>query len=274
VRFSEEDERFLRPGTQRLLGLAGLLGARSLPYSVVKTGASRHVVARVGKGLPRLALAAHYDRVSGSPGVLDNSCACIQLADFAQRRARAGGPPLLFLFTDGEEAAGSSGAAEQGSFSLARALRSVGEGEGGSEPLFPPVLVLDVTGRGDRIVLSSSPAALFERNGLGDTRAARAHESLVGLAREAAARAGLAQPSLLPLPWSDDLGLALGGFGALTLSLLPASELALLPAGVKPATWGYLHGPGDGPRLAEPGAFALVAAFLDALAQIVPDKLY
>ena len=219
---------------------------------------------RRGSGLPRLALAAHYDRFPGSPGILDNSCACLQLADFAARCPASGGPPLLFLFTDGEEAPASSGAAGQGSFALAQALRSLGEGC--SEGLFPPVLVLDVTGRGDRLLLSSSPALLFERNGLADSPAAAAHGALVALAIAAASRARLEKPRLCPLPWSDDLGLALGGLGALTLSLLPAAELEVLARGGRPATWDYLHGPGDGPELAESAAFALVASFLDALA--------
>jgi Zn-dependent M28 family amino/carboxypeptidase len=260
----------MRPGGDRLVALAGLLAARDLPYSIVKIGGARHAIVRVGEGRPRLALVAHYDRVGGGPGALDNSCACIQLADFAARLRSAGRgaasepsprASVLVAFTDAEEAPGSGEASTQGSFALARSLRAAA----------PPgeamaALVLDVTGRGGRLLLSKAPAELLERNGLSTSEAASGNRALLALARKAAAAAGIAPPIEAALPWSDDLGLTLGGLPALALSLLPEEEAAILAAGGRPPLWDILHTEADAPELAEDSAFALVASFLDALA--------
>lgn len=264
--FAEDAERFMRPGGDRLVALAGLLAARGLRYSVVKTAEARHLVVRVGAGRPRLALVAHYDRVPGSPGTLDNSCACLQLVEFAARRKAAGEPsaaPVSFLiaFTDAEEAPGSGEAATQGAYALARKLKAAAKA---GEEL--AAIVLDVTGRGGRLLLSNAPAELMARNGLSGSPAAAGHRSLVGLAKRAAARAGIAAPLEAALPWSDDLGLTLGGLPALALSLLPEAEAPALAAGRRPPLWELLHTASDSPGLAEEASFALISSFLDALA--------
>lgn len=278
MRFSEEAERFLQPGSERLVVLAGLLAARGLRYSVVRTGTARHLLAPLGEGRPSLIIAAHYDRFPGSPGALDNSCACLQLVEFAGRvRARGpAAPSILLAFTDAEEVPATGGAKGQGAFSLARALRSASEpsalaaagaGARRAAPFeVPPALVLDVTGRGDRLLVSSTPARLLARHGLAASRSAAGYRSLVALAGRAAARAGLPAPERLPLPWSDDLGLVLGGLAALVVSLLPEPELASVRSGSRPATWDLLHGPEDGPELASEASFDLMARFLDAVA--------
>jgi Zn-dependent M28 family amino/carboxypeptidase len=270
MRFSEDAERFLLPGGDRLVALGSLLSGLGLRYSVVKLGEARHVVMQAGKGKPRLALIAHYDRHPGSPGTLDNSCACLQLASFAARLSMAAGPgaraagkagaaaPILFVFTDAEEAPASGGADSQGSFALARALTA----KGGALS----ALVLDVTGRGRRLVCSTAPAALLARNGMEDSPVAAGYRSLADFAALAAARAGLETPLAAELPWSDDLGLTLGGLPSLALSLLPEKELPLLAANRKPPTWELLHTAEDCPDKAEEGAFEVMAAFLDSLA--------
>jgi hypothetical protein len=272
VRFSEDEARFLKPGCDRLVALAGLLAARSVPYSVARTGGDRHVIARIGRGRPVLALAAHYDRVEGSPGVLDNSCACLQLVALAASLSaapRATAPsglaprspaPLIIAFTDAEEAPSTGAALSQGSYSLARALKAA--------RVPPPTLVLDVTGRGDRLVYSTSAEGLLSRAGLGLSSAAEGRTLLVARVLAAASRASLKSPLPVALPWSDDLGLTLGGLPALALSLLPEEEAALCARGGRPPTWDFLHGPDDGPALAEESAFDLMAAFLAELVRL------
>jgi hypothetical protein len=283
VRFSEDEERFLKPGCDRLVALAGLLAARSVPYSVARTGGDRHVIVRIGKGPPALAVAAHYDRVEGSPGVLDNSCACLQLVSLAASLASAsaaaaadvpGGAepggraipprPLIIAFTDAEEAPATGAALSQGSFGLAVALKAAYESAGAGLP--PPTVVLDVTGRGDRLVYSTSAERLLSRAGLAGSRAAAGRAGLVEEAIAAARSASLERPLPVALPWSDDLGLTLGGVPALAVSLLPADEAALCARGGHPATWDLIHGPADGPALAEEKSFRVMAAFLRELA--------
>jgi Predicted aminopeptidases len=286
--FSEEAERFLRLDCDRLVCLAGILASRGLPYSILKTGSARHLAVRLGSSSPALVLVAHYDRAPGSPGALDNSCACLQLVDFAQRVSASGpdaAPSLLFVFTDEEEAPGSGiarggasggasgvrGASSQGSFALSRALAKalsrLDRAKGRTAPAFR-AMVFDVTGRGDRLLLSTAPAELLDRNGLSDSPAAAGYRELAALARRAASGAGLAPPVEAKLPWSDDLGLTLGGIPALAVSLLPDYEARALSAGLKPRTWDYLHSPEDLPGLATESAFGLMSRFLDSLAQL------
>jgi len=290
-RFLENAERFMRPGVDRLAALGEVLAGLGLRYSVVRLGGARHVLMQVGKGPPRLALVAHYDRFSEGSGALDNSCACLQLADFAARLSArraagegddrssagsglaapktptAGGAEprakpvsLLIAFTDAEEAPGSGEASSQGSFALARALMAKGAPVPGLS-----ALVFDVTGRGGRLVYSTAPESLLRRNGLESSSVAVGYRSLVDLASRAAEGARLEPPVAAELSWSDDLGLTLGGIPALTLSLLPEAEIPILEARQKPPTWMLLHTDQDSPDKAEPEAFRVVAAFLDSL---------
>jgi Zn-dependent M28 family amino/carboxypeptidase len=250
----------MRLGSDRLVCLAGILASRKLGYSILKTGEARHLVARTGKEAPRLILVAHYDRASGSPGTLDNSCACLQLADFAYRASSAT-LPLLFVFTDAEEVPALGEASSQGSFALARSLSSTGLQAEGLR-----ALVFDMTGRGDRLLLSTAPGELLERNGLSLSSVASGYRELAALAERAASRAGIVSPLAITLPWSDDLGLTLGGIPSLTVSLLPEEEASALSSGKRPRTWDYMHSPSDLPSLAWELSFALMGRFLDALA--------
>lgn len=285
MEFGPEASRFLKLDAERLILLASMCAARSLPYHVIKTGRARHLLVKVGKGRPRLVLAAHYDRAPGSPGVLDNSCACLQLLELAARLgsgAAMGGEAALVIFTDAEELLGSGAVESQGAYGLAAALRAVRRGRGRGDPSPLPVLVLDVTGRGDQLLISSAPRELLRRGELGDSSLAAGHEALVGLALRGASRARLAQPMSLRLPWSDDLGLILGGVPALAVSLLPRAEaeayregLGLLPVSgppdreglglAWPPSWARLHGPGDSEELAEGSSFELMSRFLEAV---------
>lgn len=276
----------MRLGCDRLVSLAGLLASLGLDYSVLRSGEARNLLVRPGKAKAGCLLVAHYDRVELSPGALDNSCACLQLASFAAREAAraaapgsaaARGSPFLFAFTDAEESPGLSGiaagshgggagspggAASQGSFALAKAFVSALSREQAS---VRGAFVLDVTGRGQRLLLSTSPIKLLERNGLGSSSAASGYRGLLELARRAASLAGLEPPLEAELPWSDDLGLTLGGLPSLALSLLPKREAEMLAAGQRPPTWELLHSPEDRPELAEEASFDVMGRFLDAL---------
>jgi hypothetical protein len=111
-------------------------------------------------------LTAHHDRVPGTPGALDNSAACLQLWRFvtgSQRvvpgSSRQPGqirPREVFntvaVFTDREELSGAP-VEEQGAYALGKAFAGLGYDT-------PLVLSLDVTGRGDALVLSSSCSGL------------------------------------------------------------------------------------------------------------------
>jgi hypothetical protein len=210
-------------------------------------------------------LTAHHDRVPGTPGALDNSAACLQLWRFVTCSQRFGpglGPrnsrgrmqekiPEIFntvaVFTDHEELSGAS-VYEQGAYVLGKAFGSLGYG-------LPLVLSLDVTGRGDALVLSSSCSGLADmpRMRAEEVRLANAdekshsqggtiktagykqvnrphiHESLAAEVLDLAGSlgrhlAGRMPVYHLPVPFGEDIGFMLAGVPALVCTVLPRHE--------------------------------------------------
>jgi hypothetical protein len=216
-------------------------------------------------------LTAHHDRVPGTPGALDNSAACLQLLRFVTASQRPGtGPGLrnsqgritgkipevfntVAVFTDHEELSGAS-VSGQGAFALGKAFAGLGYG-------LPLVLSLDVTGRGDALVLSSSCSGLAEmpRMRAEEDRVSRAdgknhadgdnkgrdgvvrtaghqrvlippiHEALAAEVEDLAASlgrhlAGRMPVYHLPVPFGEDIGFMLAGVPALVCTVLPRHE--------------------------------------------------
>ncbi len=273
MRFEQDFRAFLAPGADRLVRLSGMLARRGLEGKVLAIGSRRHLLVRLGPGAPKTLLVAHYDRVAGSPGALDNSAACLVLADVGARLSGGGEAAGLFLlFTDGEEAPASGGPLSQGAYALATGLRSVfGKAR-------PSIYIFDVLGRGTRLLLSTASRRVTEGH--------RGHlEAMEGGAIEAALNAGLAPPARLPLPWSDDLGFTLAGMSSIVISMLPETEASLLEKGMAdcgaasterfpgrdalgpswPPTWDLLHSPKDGPELIEREALGKMADFCAGL---------
>ena len=261
---------FLAPGCDRLVRLSGILAKRGLEPRVLGIGERRHLLVRLRQGPPSLILVAHYDRVDGSPGALDNSAACFVLAEAGAKIKEdpAAGRGIFLLFTDGEEVA-SGNPLSQGSYAFATGLRKIiGEAR-------PEIFVLDVVGRGSRLIVST--ASRMAGEGMG--QAANSQFDLMeDRVAESSRQLGMQSSLRLPLPWSDDLGFALAGMPSLVLSLLPSSEAlgleralslfsvqrpARLPSREElgtawPRTWSLLHGPEDGPELLESSSLALM----------------
>lgn len=270
MRFEREFLAFLAPEADRLVRLSGLLARRGLSGQVLGIGGRRHLLVRLSPGQPSRLLVAHYDRVAGSPGALDNSAACLALCDAGSRIARASDAAAgaFLLFTDGEEAPAGGDPFSQGAYALATGLRrALGEAR-------PSIFVFDVVGRGDRLLLSTAA----RREGASASADAGALDSMEALARASALASGLGEPARLPLPWSDDLGFALAGMPALVVSALPSAELLPLLreserrvfshslareelGDLWPPTWGLLHGPDDGPGLLERPTLSMVTDF-------------
>jgi hypothetical protein len=209
---------------------------------------------------------AHYDRVPGTPGALDNSAACLQLMEYlAEGR---GAFNTTVVFTDREELSGRD-ATEQGSYALGKAFSSLGLGR-------PLVFTFDVTGRGDALVISQAAQALRSEGGAMarlaaelDTVAAEASRSLSGRMPLYRAR----------VPFGEDLGFLRAGVPALAFTVLPRAEAEELagadglppwaspthPKHKKPATWRLLHSAQDLPELYTASAFALMDKALNAL---------
>jgi len=274
------------PDVERLAVLEAVLWEMGVEATRIVLAGSLHLVVRFGDSAydsqyRTKLLVAHHDRAAGSPGALDNGAACLQLAALAGRLSmqtpqRVEPHNTVIRFTDSEEAVA---AGDQGSFSVARALagrvRSLaGEGE---EP--PAVFVFDVTGRGNAPVISMTAQSLLDSRQMGDTDLAEDIRSLSSWAGRALRKGTGRSPLSLPIPWSDELGFALGGIPAVTITLLPHAEMdayrnALNSAALgkypesMPPTWARLHGPEDDISQLEESSFELMSRILDAFAEL------
>ncbi|MDX9958480.1 MAG: hypothetical protein AB7T74_10400 [Clostridia bacterium] len=273
-------------------------------------------------------LTAHHDRVPGTPGALDNSAACLQLWRFVTGSQRPGtdpgqqpdpgrtqrpgtGPgsrnsrgtipgklPEVFntvaVFTDHEELSGAS-VSQQGAYALGKAFSGLGYE-------LPLVLSLDVTGRGDALILSSSCSGLagmprmraaedrvaddrrIPHLPIHETLAAEVEDLAVYLGRHLAGRMPVYH---LPVPFGEDIGFMLAGVPALVCTVLPRNEAEELsglgglpqwaspvePHRRMPATWSALHGPDDTVELYTETAFLMMERFLERVASLkVPAR--
>ncbi len=287
-------EAFLSQGIDRALFISAWLRARDIPHSVVPLAGRKHVVIRFEQGaynpLFRMkTLVAHYDRAEGTPGANDNSAACFQLMLLAERLARGEGVSahggthnVRIIFTDGEEAAGTKGVAGQGAYALGSGFRKL-------KMTDDDVYVLDATGRGDVLVLSTACVSK-KKPGVLDARLAALHESAAKVAQAASPSSWMT----LHTPYSDDAGFLAAGIAAQVVTVLPRAEAETLtraiadakpageiekmislnrriPAGsplerVIPETWRLMHTEGDSAPTLTSDAFVLMARFLDALA--------
>ncbi|HPE90227.1 MAG TPA: hypothetical protein P5298_13060 [Spirochaetia bacterium] len=285
-------DRFMAPGADRAAVLSEALAELGVRPRTLSIAGGRFVVARPRgprrDGRYRVkVITAHHDRVAGTPGALDNSAACLQLVRFLDEARDAFN--TVVVFTDKEElgqgphddpARRSAGPTEQGSYELGKVLAAeLGPGA-------PMVFPLDVTGRGDALVLSRAAEGLALRQGW-EPRVRAAVGSLASetaAMAEAATRlmAGRGQVLRASLPFGEDLGFMLAGLPALTVTVLPRAEAEALatdgalpawaspsaPGSRVPATWRVLHGPDDRVGLYDDDAFRLVARFLERLAAL------
>ena len=282
---------FIDTKNDRFEVLMSLLGELKLPVSVVTIAGKRHIfvasqsytLQAAGKKGPTV-LAAHYDRVQGSPGANDNGAAVfMQTAAALRLRGRVAGEWLI-IFTDKEELASGEGIRSQGSYLLAQGLIRAGL-EAGS------FFIFDACGRGDTLIISGTARHLLKNFHSGE--AAPLKNRLRQLQQRAisAAKNSLAgQFLLLPTPFSDDAGFLRAGMAAQTITVLPAKEAADFSVIVRrndlyinalisgeqrrrrgiehiPMTWRMLNGPEDTAARLDGNNFENVVQFAIELCQ-------
>ncbi|MDR2160001.1 MAG: Zn-dependent exopeptidase M28 [Treponema sp.] len=287
---------FIAPGADRygILGsLIDMMGFNSLVFPV---GERRHFFIlprgrrfKAAGGFPfrgqsPVILAAHYDRVAGSPGANDNSAAVFQLLRTALRLTELETGYWIMIFTDGEELGAGEGFENQGSFALAELLRQGGLGDA-------RVFIFDACGTGDTLIISSTTDYILRNERSAATRKAR---QLVGELREHAMETvrnlRLDKVLVVPTPFSDDAGFLRGGIPAQTICMLPAEEAAsyasllrmrpefadfFLAGAIRntadrfniPETWRCLNGPSDSRLRLTPAYFDRVVRFAAALCE-------
>jgi hypothetical protein len=242
-------------------------------------------------------ITAHHDRVPGTPGALDNSAACLQLVQFLSSDRSTFN--TLVIFTDREELGPATTtrkwhsnalpqANDQGSYELGKAF--FGTSAIGIELQHPMVCTLDVTGRGDALVLSRAVAGLAGRgasggNGTFEALIAETESIASAITKMMAGRAPLYRALV---PFGEDMGFILAGVPALAITVLPRNEAVSLanqgglpawastaaPGSRSPETWKLLHGSGDTTALYTDSAFELASRFLDRFSSLrVPATL-
>jgi hypothetical protein len=283
---------FIAPGADRFALLKSLTERMGLNSVVIPVQGNRHffvfppgqtIGAAPGGGFPfrdqsPVILAAHYDRVPGSPGANDNSAAVFQLLLAARELGEDEAGRWIIIFTDKEELLAGEGLLAQGSYSLAEKLKAWGLGEA-------RVFIFDACGTGDTLIVSNTTDYFLkndERPGLRKTR--RLIQDLRAEALKAARQLRLDKVLLAPTPFSDDAGFLRAGIPAQTITTLPAGEAApyagilrkrpdfaeLLVSGtiretadrfLVPETWRLINGPSDSPLRLTPESYGPVIRF-------------
>ena len=230
--------RFVNLGADRFGELMAALEAAGCEPRPVELAGGRFIVAAPRESVRdrryrMKVITAHHDRVPGTPGALDNSAACLQLLRFVTADRRPGEGPFntVAVFTDHEELSGAP-VNGQGAYALGKAFAGLGYG-------LPLVLSLDVTGRGDALVLSSScsgladmPRMKAEQARLAGQDRGRRQPVYEALAAEVEAladsfaryMAGRMPVYRLPVPFGEDIGFMLAGVPALVCTVLPRHE--------------------------------------------------
>lgn len=252
---------FCSPSADRYQVLCRVLSDAGVAFETLELGRFRHVQVRGGRPLVPQAgeklVLAHYDRVAGSGGANDNGAGVLALVDYLARSTRG----LRVVFTDGEELGPGGAAVQQGSYALARSWAGV-------RGLFP--VVIDMCGIGDTFVLGRGADDLV-RQAKARPQLWDEAERLRWTARRWLAGCGAGDTVEVKTPFSDDLGLLLGGVPAVQVSLLPRKEaLAYRQTGRLPPAWQTMHTEGDSPGTLWPSSRALVGQLLDRL-EAFPD---
>jgi len=273
----KELQRFCLENADRGEILKESLARRGIPYRVISIGESRHIAlptpnaTEMDRQYYRVTLISHYDRVHGSPGANDNAACIFQLMSHWEEIRRLGWRHRTqIIFTDREELTKNMRPTDQGSWFLARHLKRLNV----RNLLF---LVLDMCGIGNTPVWGRGlRKSGMRRNGDSIAGAYRVMENF--LKNYSNGRDFGVNPM-----FSDNLGLLLGGYPAIQLSILPRDEALYLaerygkvnsdnPAGGRqgiklPETWKASHGSNDSVGTLEYSAFLLMARILRNLAQ-------
>jgi hypothetical protein len=287
---------FIAPEADRFAILSKLIAELRLNSVVIPLGNDRHFfIFPPGKnfnpsaggrfpfgGQSPVVLAAHYDRVAGSPGANDNSAAVFQLLKAALRLGDQRVNDWIIIFTDKEELTAGEGIRNQGSFGLAKQFKIWGMVDS-------RVYIFDACGTGDTFVLSGTTDYLLKNDRRPGTRGAK---QIINNLREHALNAArllrLNRVLSVPTPFSDDAGFLRAGIPALTVTMLPAGEALSLASLLRkrpefaniiltgadkdspdrmhiPETWRCLNGPADSHLRLTPEHYERVVRFAMAL---------
>ena len=223
---------FIAPNADRYAILLEHIESLGLNPTVIPVAGNRHIfifppgqksLRSAGgvfpfKGQNPIMMSAHYDRVSGSPGANDNSIAVFQLLSAAMTLARSGKNRWIIVFTDKEELSAGESFETQGSFTLAKKLKSWGLEKA-------RIFNFDACGAGNTFIISTTTDCILKDSDKAGVRKVR--KNIVRLrdyALETAHLLRLEKVLLAPTPFSDDAGFLSAGMAAQTVTILPDKE--------------------------------------------------
>lgn len=163
-------------------------------------------------------LTAHYDRVEGSPGANDNSIAVFHLLNTAMIFEKRNIDNWIIVFTDKEELKEGESFEVQGSYTLAKKLKTWGLEKA-------RIFNFDACGTGDTFIFSTTTDSVLGSSGQQSAMDLRyAIGQLRNYALDTAVQLQYNKFLLAPTPFCDDMGFLRAGFAAQTITILPSAE--------------------------------------------------
>ncbi|MCL2801407.1 MAG: M28 family metallopeptidase [Treponema sp.] len=163
-------------------------------------------------------LSAHYDRVSGSSGANDNSIAVFHLLKAAILLEKNKAENWIIVFTDKEELKEGESLEDQGSFTLAKKIKTWGLSKA-------KIYNFDACGTGNVFIVSTTTDHILKDSEQANIKKVRKEiRQLRDYALETADLLRIEKILLAPTPFSDDVGFLRAGLAAQTITILPAHE--------------------------------------------------
>jgi hypothetical protein len=227
---------FIAPKADRYAILLDNISALKLNSAVISVEGNRHIFIfphsqkslRAANGIfpfsgtnPYL-FSAHYDRVECGPGANDNSIAVFHLLKAAVTLTQKEIDHWMIVFTDKEELSAGEGFEKQGSFTLAKKIKSWGLEKA-------KIYNFDACGAGGVFIFSTTTDLILKSRSQDGShpniRNIRKNIlSLRDYALETAQQSRLDKILLAPTPFSDDVGFLRAGLAAQTVTMLPVNE--------------------------------------------------
>lgn len=288
---------FIAPGADRYKILLEHIESLKLNPVVISVDGNRHIfifpprqksLRKVNifpfKGTKPYLFSAHYDRVPDSPGANDNSIAVFHLLNAAVCLGQSNIDNWMIVFTDKEEISLGESFENQGSFTLAKKLKSWGL-------VNVRIYNFDVCGAGNAFLISTTTDHILKNSD--SVNICKVRKDVLDLRDHALVTADnmrLEKVLLAPTPFSDDAGFLCAGLAAQTITILPCKEAEQYEALLRsqkdfadliisgrikapreyrllPETWRNLNNANDTPSRLTPQYFEQTVKYIVALAK-------
>ena len=275
---------FISLRADRFTLLKSILEESKLFYDITEIAGNRHFIIKANVQSPKtkapVILTAHYDRAAGSPGANDNSAAVFILLEAAIKLTKNKAANWIIIFTDKEELKTGESIVKQGSYTLAKGIKSIKMDSS-------KIYCFDALGTGDSIIISTTLDYLLSKES-GGKKIKKSLTELRNTAYSSARDLKRLNAYFAPTPFSEDAGFFRAGLAAQTITVLPQKEYLALNAELKknpdfaeilinsetrkknkskaiPQTWLTINSSKDNHLRLTPENFHLLTRFAEAL---------